>query len=114
MQAKLQKQLNRKLRLSLLAMKIDQKDIEYIAYLSRIELSVNEKETFIHQLSDILSYIETLNRLNTETVKPLPCAINTTNVFREDMIEPSTPLKDTLLNAPASQSVFFKVPKVIE
>ncbi|BBO16744.1 aspartyl/glutamyl-tRNA(Asn/Gln) amidotransferase subunit C [Candidatus Brocadia pituitae] len=114
MQARLQRQLNIKLGLPDITMKIEQKDIEYIAYLSRIELSENEKETFIHQLSDILSYIETLNRLNTETVEPLSCAINTTNVFREDMLEPSTPLKDALLNAPASQSVFFKVPKVIE
>lgn len=95
-------------------MNVGKKDIEYIANLSRIQLSEIEKETFIHQLSDILSYIEKLNRLNTETVKPLSTAINATNIFREDVIEQSIPLKDAHLNAPATQGVFFKVPKVIE
>lgn len=95
-------------------MKIKKKDIEYVANLSRIELSEMEKETFVHQLSDILSYIEKLNRLNTETVKPMSCAIDVTNIFREDIVEPSISLEDTQLNAPALKGVFFKVPKVIE
>ena len=95
-------------------MKIKKKDIEYVANLSRIELSEIEKETFVHQLSDILCYIEKLNRLNTETVKPMSCAIDVTNIFREDIVEPSIYLEDTQLNAPAIKGVFFKVPKVIE
>jgi len=95
-------------------MKISKKDIEYIAYLSRIELSETEKETFVCQLSDILSYIEKLNRLNTEEVKPISCAINATNVFREDTLESSLSREEAQFNAPAAKGVFFKVPKVIE
>lgn len=95
-------------------MKIDKKVIEYIASLSRIELSELEKEMFVHQLSDILSYIEKLNKLNTEDVKPMACTINASNVFREDKLEPSFTLADVQLNAPAIKGVFFKVPKVIE
>lgn len=95
-------------------MKINKKDIEYIANLSRIELNEHEKEMFVHQLSDILSYIEKLNNLNTENVKPLAYAMNVSNVFRGDKLEHSIPLEDVLLNAPAVKDVFFKVPKVIE
>jgi len=95
-------------------MKIDKKTIEYIANLSRIELSDQEKEVFIHQLSDILSYIEKLNELNTEDIKPMAHSINTTNVFREDKLEPPISREDALNNAPSSTGVFFKVPKVIE
>ncbi|MFN3533379.1 MAG: Asp-tRNA(Asn)/Glu-tRNA(Gln) amidotransferase subunit GatC [Candidatus Brocadia sp.] len=95
-------------------MKIGKKDIEYIASLSRIELSELEKEMFIHQLSDILSYIEKLNKLNTEDVKPMAYTINASNVFRNDELEPSISLEDAQLNAPAVKGVFFKVPKVIE
>lgn len=95
-------------------MKIGKKDIEYIAYLSRIELSENEKEMFVHQLSDILSYIEKLNELNTENVTPMAYTIKAFNVFRKDMPEPSISLEDVQLNAPAIKGVFFKVPKVIE
>lgn len=95
-------------------MKIGKRDIEYIAHLSRIELSETEKETFVSQLSDIISYIEKLNRLNTESVKPMSCAINATNVFREDILTSSLSLEEAQLNAPAANGVFFKVPKVIE
>jgi aspartyl-tRNA(Asn)/glutamyl-tRNA(Gln) amidotransferase subunit C len=95
-------------------MQIDKRDIEYIANLSRIDLSEIEKETFVYQLRDILSYIEKLNRLNTETVRPLSSAVTATNVFRDDTLESSLPFEDTQMNAPAVHGVFFKVPKVIE
>ncbi|NUO10220.1 MAG: Asp-tRNA(Asn)/Glu-tRNA(Gln) amidotransferase subunit GatC [Candidatus Brocadia sp.] len=95
-------------------MEISIKDIEYIANLSRIELSEHEKKIFIHQLSDILSYIEKLKELNTDNVKPMAYTVNASNVFREDEFESSFPRDDVLLNAPATMDVFFKVPKVIE
>ncbi len=95
-------------------MKIQKKDIEYIANLSRIELDEHEKELFIQQLSDILSYIEKLNELNTDNVTPLAYTVDVTNVFREDTLEQSIQLEDVLLNAPAAKGVFFKVPKVLE
>ncbi|HHT9108917.1 MAG TPA: Asp-tRNA(Asn)/Glu-tRNA(Gln) amidotransferase subunit GatC [Candidatus Wunengus sp. YC63] len=95
-------------------MKIDKKTIEYIANLSRIELSNQEKETFVHQLSDILAYIEKLNQLNTQDIKPMAYSINTTNVLRDDKLEPPISREDALVNAPSTMGVFFKVPKVIE
>ncbi|MBM4065454.1 MAG: Asp-tRNA(Asn)/Glu-tRNA(Gln) amidotransferase subunit GatC [Planctomycetes bacterium] len=95
-------------------MKIEKKDIEYIANLSRIELSNQEKETFIHQLSDILAYIDKLNQLNTQDIKPMAYSINTTNVLRDDKLEPPISREDALTNAPSTMGVFFKVPKVIE
>lgn len=95
-------------------MKIGIKDIEYIATLSRIELNDREKEMYVHQIDDILSYIEKLNKLNTEKVKPVTHTVNINNVFREDRLETSTPLEVVLLNAPSSMGAFFKVPKVIE
>ena len=93
---------------------IDKNTIQYIANLSRIELSDQEKEVFVHQLSDILSYIEKLNELNTENSKPMAYSMSTTNVFREDKLEPPISRDDALNNAPSKMGVFFKVPKVIE
>lgn len=95
-------------------MKIDKKDIEYIANLSRIELDEHEKETFTHQLGGILSYIEKLNKLTTDDVTPLAYTMDVSNVFREDTSKNSIPLEDVLVNAPAIKGVFFKVPKVLE
>lgn len=95
-------------------MKIDVKDIEYVANLSRIELSSQEKELFIHQISDILSYIEKLNKLNTNGVKPMAYPLAATNVLRVDELKPSISRENALVNAPSTMGVFFKVPKVIE
>lgn len=95
-------------------MKIGIKDIEYIATLSRIELNDREKEMYVQQIDDILSYIEKLNKLNTENVKPVTHTVDINNIFREDKLETSTPSEAVLLNAPSKMGVFFKVPKVIE
>lgn len=95
-------------------MKIDKEEIEYIANLSRIRLTEHEREMFVHQLSNILSYIEKLNTLDTQNVKPMAYTNKVSNVFREDELEPSISLPDVLINAPATKGSFFKVPKVIE
>lgn len=93
---------------------IDKKLIEYIANLSRLELSEQEEEMFAGQLSGILSYIEKLRELNTEDVKPMAHTINVSNVFRDDTLGTSIARESALANAPAKIDAFFKVPKVIE
>ncbi|MGQ3686014.1 MAG: Asp-tRNA(Asn)/Glu-tRNA(Gln) amidotransferase subunit GatC [Candidatus Loosdrechtia sp.] len=95
-------------------MMIDENVIEYIANLSRLELIEYEKKMFVVQLSDILSYIEKLKRLNTDNVKPMANSIYVSNVFRLDKPEPSISNEDALANAPDRLEAFFKVPKVIE
>jgi aspartyl-tRNA(Asn)/glutamyl-tRNA(Gln) amidotransferase subunit C len=95
-------------------MSIDKKVIEYIANLSRIDLDESEKEMFVNQIGDILSYIEKLNKLNTDNVKPVTHTVNINNIFREDNLEPSFSPDIALFNAPSKMGVFFKVPKVIE
>ena len=95
-------------------MKIDKDQVENIAKLSRIRLTELEREMFVHQLNNILSYIEKLNKLDTENVAPMAYTSDISNVFREDKLKPSIPLQDVLINAPATKSGFFKVPKVIE
>ena len=95
-------------------MKIDKDEVENIAKLSRIRLTEQERELFVHQLNNILSYIEKLSTLDTENVAPMACTCHVFNVFREDKLKPSIPLQDAMINAPATKSGFFKVPKVIE
>lgn len=95
-------------------MKISKKDIEYIANLSRIQLTVKEEDVFINQLNDILSYINKLNKLDTEKVKPLLYPLNISNVLRDDNLGTSFLREEGLSNAPSTMGGFLKVPKVIE
>lgn len=95
-------------------MKISKKDVEYVAKLARLKLSEKEKEKFTKQLDQILKYVDKLNELDTEKVKPTFHVLPLKNVFREDKIGKSLKVEKALENAPEKARGFFKVPKVIE
>lgn len=94
-------------------MSITVKDVEHIAKLAKLDFTDSEKEKFTHQFNDILKYMEQLNSVNTTNVQPLEQVIELRNVFREDVVKPSTQTETALKNAPASTDTHFKVPKVI-
>ena len=95
-------------------MDIGLKEIEYIANLSRIALTDEEKKTFKKQLTNILDYIKKLNELDTNTVEPMACATDLKNVFRKEELTPSLSRQKILNLSPSNVNGFFKVPKVIE
>jgi aspartyl-tRNA(Asn)/glutamyl-tRNA(Gln) amidotransferase subunit C len=94
-------------------MSVTLKEVDHIAALAKLEFSDAEKEKFTHQFNDILKYMEELNSVDTSNVEPLAQVIELQNVFREDIVEPSTPTDDALKNAPEATEEHFKVPKVI-
>lgn len=95
-------------------MKISLKDVSHIAHLARLELSKEELERFSKQLSDILSYMEKLNELDTSNIEPTSHVIPLKNVLREDLVAPSLLPDDALKNAPDRTDNFFSVPRIIE
>lgn len=96
------------------ALGISKKDVEYVAALSRLEFSEEEKEKYTEQLDVILEYINQLDELDTEGVKPTYHIVPMTNVFRKDEVSPSLAKDKVLVNAPESQEGCFKVPRIIE
>lgn len=94
-------------------MSVTRKEIEHIAELARLQLKENELEEYTLQLNKILDYVEKLNELDTENVKPLSHPVEGENVFREDELNPSVDREEALKNAPSKNDEFFKVPKVI-
>ena len=98
-------------------MPVTVKDVEHIAKLARLEFSEEEKQKFTHQLNQILTYIEQLNKVDTSKVEPLSHVIDLSPdkvaMFREDEVKPSLTPEEALKNAPAKTEKFFKVPKVI-
>ncbi len=88
--------------------------MEHVAKLARLRLTEEEKEKFGKQLSEILEYVEKLNELDTEKVKPAPHVVPLKNVMREDEVKPSLSVEEALANAPAREGKYFKVPKIIE
>lgn len=95
-------------------MNITKKDVEHIALLSRLKLTEEEKETFVKQLSGILTHVEKLNEVSTNGIEPTSHVIKMQNVMRDDIVTGSLPIKKALANAPDRTEEFFKVPKIIE
>jgi aspartyl-tRNA(Asn)/glutamyl-tRNA(Gln) amidotransferase subunit C len=95
-------------------MKITKQEVEHVARLARLELSEQEKETLTHQLSNILTYVEQLNELDTTGVDPTSHVLDINNVMRDDVPEASLSQERALANGPDKASGHYKVPKIIE
>jgi len=100
-------------------MKIDEKDVTYVADLAHVELTGEERVRFLRDLNSILDYVDRLNELDTSNVQPMAVMANLTGdaTLRDDIREglrKSLPHEVALANAPDSDGTFFRVPKVIE
>ncbi|MFZ2864466.1 MAG: Asp-tRNA(Asn)/Glu-tRNA(Gln) amidotransferase subunit GatC, partial [Ignavibacteriaceae bacterium] len=65
------------------------------------------------QMNEILTYMDKLNELDTENVKPLSHPVEQVNIFREDKLKKSVSTEEALKNSPDKTDQHFKVPKVI-
>lgn len=70
--------------------------VEHVAKLARLELSDENAERFSSQLSDVLSYMEILDEVNTEGVEPTLQVTGLINVSREDKVKKWCPREDLL------------------
>jgi aspartyl-tRNA(Asn)/glutamyl-tRNA(Gln) amidotransferase subunit C len=73
-----------------------------------------ELDRYGAQLGAILDYIAKLEKLDVSALEPLAQAVDTSNVFRDDVPRPSLPRDAALQNAPEKNGDFFIVPKIIE
>lgn len=84
-------------------------DVEHVADLARLGLTLEEKERMRQQLSSILEHIAMLNELDTSAIPPTAQVITLTNVMRDDVVCPSLPVEAVLANAPRRSGDFFEV-----
>lgn len=94
--------------------KITKEDVAYVAALAQLRLDDAAQERLVREMGDILSYMDTLNALDTTDVEPMMHALEMTNVLREDV--PGAPLlrEEALKNAPVDNGAYFIVPKILE
>lgn len=93
---------------------IDNKIVEYVANLARIELKADELERLAGELSHILDFIDKLKGVDVDNVSPTSHAISVENVLRDDFPEDSLPVEKVIANAPLKKNNLFLVPRVIE
>lgn len=94
--------------------KITERDVAYVASLAQLRLDAAATARLAREMGDILSYMDTLNALDTDAVEPMMHALEMTNVFREDESGPSLSREEALKNAPVDDGAYFLVPRILE
>lgn len=94
-------------------MKITKEEVLHVAKLARLEMDGAAVEKFSEQIGTILSYMDTLNQVDTEGVNPTSHAISLNNAFREDEERGSLNRDAALANAPEHEDGCFVVPRIV-
>lgn len=99
--------------------KVTVEEVERVAELAHLELTPDETGRMLTDLNAILDYVAELNELDTTGVAPLAQVSELGGAVgdgaqRADKVEPSLDRAAVMSQAPETDQVFFKVPKVIE
>lgn len=95
-------------------MALDKAKVAHIARLARIRVADEELEGLAAELSNILTWIEQLNEVDTSAVPPMTSVVEMTQPQRPDRVDDGGYRDDILANAPETTEGFFVVPKVLE
>ena len=95
-------------------MPIDKDKIIHTSKLARISLEEKKVDSLSKDLSNIFNFIEKLNKIKTDDVKPLTSILDHSLRARDDQVTDGSIREKVLGNAPNKNEEFFIVPKVIE
>jgi aspartyl-tRNA(Asn)/glutamyl-tRNA(Gln) amidotransferase subunit C len=92
-------------------------DVRKIAKLAHLEITEDEVALYTPQMADIVKYVEQLNELNTDNVKPAIGGLTpegeATATERDDVVRPSLGQQAAISQAPDGVEGHFRVPKVL-
>jgi aspartyl-tRNA(Asn)/glutamyl-tRNA(Gln) amidotransferase subunit C len=95
-------------------MKLDVETLKKIAHLSRLEIDEKDTEKMLKDMSNMLTFVEKLNEVDTDGIEPLTTMSHEINSLREDIAKSDLNREQALQNAPKKDSTYFRVPKVLE
>jgi aspartyl-tRNA(Asn)/glutamyl-tRNA(Gln) amidotransferase subunit C len=96
-------------------MNIDKTTLQKLQKLSHLHIDDSQIDEYIEDLSNILSYVDNLNELNTDNLDSFFSTLEGGTPLREDEPrEENTISRDILDNAPNASDDFFIVPAIIE
>jgi aspartyl-tRNA(Asn)/glutamyl-tRNA(Gln) amidotransferase subunit C len=99
-------------------MALSLQDVNRIAHLARLELSVAEQGPMLDQLNGFFSIVEQMDAVDTRGVEPLYTPLSAVQAvalrLRDDVVTESDDRQANQRSAPAVEDGLFLVPKVIE
>ena len=94
-------------------MSLDQETVKKVARLARIRLEDEEIVKLGPQLSNIITFVEQLAKVDTDNVEPLASVVDINLELRDDVINDGGCVDKVLTNAPETTQGYFVVPKVV-
>ncbi|EKF48702.1 glutamyl-tRNA(Gln) amidotransferase subunit C [Thermosipho africanus H17ap60334] len=91
-------------------MKIDEKLIEEIAKLARLE--IENKQEFINEMQKIVDYFELLNNVDTEDIEPMYTPLESSASLRENAVVNFENVEGIRENFPEREGNYLKVPGI--
>jgi len=95
-------------------MSLDKATVAKIAHLARIKVPDEELESLAGELSQILTFVEQLNEVDTKDVPPMTSVAAQKLRRRKDEVTDGGYPRQVLSNGPETAEGFFVVPKVVE
>jgi aspartyl-tRNA(Asn)/glutamyl-tRNA(Gln) amidotransferase subunit C len=95
-------------------MKIDKETLNKMAHLARLEFEEKDAEKMMEDMTNMVSFVEKLNEVDTTGIEPLTTMSHEVNALREDEVKNQLSHDEALKNAPKKDDNFFRVPKVLD
>lgn len=96
--------------------KLTTKEVLHVAKLAKLPLADDEVELFSKQLSEVVTFFDELNEVDTENVEPTHQTTGLTDVLRRDEIKPVNILsvEEAVSQAKNVYNNLFVVPRLID
>ena len=95
-------------------MKVNNKLVEHLAHLSRLNFDDDSKEKMKFDFEKMLDFVAKLEEVDTANVEPLSYMSSELNVLRDDKVEQVLTQEQALQNAPVNDTDYIRIPKVID
>ncbi|MFM7178770.1 MAG: Asp-tRNA(Asn)/Glu-tRNA(Gln) amidotransferase subunit GatC [Bacteroidota bacterium] len=95
-------------------MKVDLETLQRIAHLARLEFDPDKADAMLADMNRFLEYARIIDSVPTEGIEPLVYMNEEGLAPREDRVIQTISHQEALTNAPASDSDYFRVPKVVK
>lgn len=95
-------------------MSVDAATVRRVAHLARIRVGEDEVPALQGELNAILAFVEQLAEVDVEGVEPMTSVTPMAMRLRRDEVTDGGVQNEVTRNAPATEDLFFLVPKVVE
>ena len=93
---------------------ISREEVAHLARLSRLAVTEQELDQFAGQLDVILQSLARVGEVAADDIPPTSHSVPLTNVYRDDVPQPSLTLTEALSGAPDAFEDRFRVPRILD